>query len=717
MRYTPTSKKASSHARRGLAAAASASMLATLLAAPAGAYDPVPVDEGLTQWISKEAGASGGRELPSVSADGRYVAYVGRGEGQGVWLTDRTAKTTTRLTTGSHFNPAVSDDGRYVAFVEYGAERSVKRVEVATGVIEMVSLNDAGAAASGLSDFPSISADGRYVAFQSSDQALDDDVTEPPAGGGPNRAYVRDLVADETEMVGVTDQGEASQGSAIKPDISPDGRFVAFAAEAANLLPPVPTAAAPAEEEEEETSAPQQVYLRDRAEGTTTLVSVGTDGLPGDATSAPVFGPTVSDDGSKVAFESLAANLVEGDTNADVDAFVRDRGDGSTVRVSLDSGGNQVDLPNPVVVEPTTTTAPAGAPTGDETVADPMVGGAAAISGDGNVVAFQSEAPLTPDDLNGAADNLVKDVYAVDFAAGTFERVSLANEGGTEATGTRTDGHTGATVPQTNGADPAIDGKGHYVAFVSNGNLTGDRPVAEEEAGVTAEADAEEEVSTEAGIFDRLRLDGEGWYVKAAYSDLLARPADTGGLVYWVERLWRTGDEAAFASSMTTSTEYRRIQVRAAYQLYLERPADPSGESYWVNKLGAGTSVESMEAQMLGSNEAFRRAGSTNQGFVTYAFAKVLSRAADPSGASYWLAKLDGGTSRTTMASSLIRSSESARKRVDATYQQLLDRAPTSTELSAGVASLTGGASKVSLVRSLVASDEYVDGAEAHLND
>lgn len=671
----------------------------TLAPSVAGALDPVLPEEGVTQWPSKDAGESGGRELPSVSADGRYVVYVGRGEGQGVWMTDRTAGTITRLTTGSHFNPAVSDDGRFVVYVEYGANRTVKRLDRQTNATATVSVDDSGAPADGLSDFPSISANGRFVAFQSTDKELDEDVTQPPAGGGPNRAYVRDMVSGEVEMVSVTDGGEAAQGSAIKPDITPDGRYVAFAAEAANLLPAVE--AAPAAEEEEPAAA-QQVYLHDRSTGTTTLVSVGTDGLPGDASSAPVFGPTVSDDGSKVAFESLAANLVEGDTNADVDAFVRDRAASSTVRVSLDSEGNQVDLPNPVIEEPITAA--------DTTAADPMVGGAAAISGDGQVVAFQSEAPLTPDDVSGTEDNLVKDVYVVDFGAGTFERASVPLPGGTEATGTRTDGNTGATVPQTNGADPAIDGKGRYVAFVSNGNLTGDRPVGEEEVTPAAE-----EVSTEAGIFLRLRLGDEGWYVRSAYQDLLRRSADTGGMVFWVERLWRTSDEAAFVGSLTSTTEYRRIQIRDAYQQYLQRAADPEGLEFWLGRLSTGTTIESMEATLLGTSEAYRRAGSTNEGFVEYAYQAVLGRPADPSGAAFWVARLDAGTTPRELAVTLIRSSEAARKRTTAIYDELLDRAPTPTELSAGIALLRSSSTKLVLVRTIVASPEYVANARTHL--
>ncbi|MFN8018935.1 MAG: DUF4214 domain-containing protein [Acidimicrobiales bacterium] len=679
-------------------------MATSFAGVPAGAADPVDPAEGVTEWTSKGAGESGGRELPSVSADGRWEAFVGRGEGQGVWLADRQANTVKQLTNGMDFNPAVSDDGRFVAYVVYGSNRSVKLIEVATGATKTVSLSDAGTSASGLSDFPSISADGRYVAFQSTDKELDDDVTQPAAGGGPNRAYVRDTLLGETEMVGVTNGGEASQGSAIKPDISPDGRFVAFAAEAANLLPPAPAAAGTSAEEE--TTAAQQVYLRDRSAKTTTLVSIGTDGLPGDAISAPVFGPTVSDDGSKVAFESLAANLVAGDTNLDVDAFVRDMGAATTTRVSVDSEGNQVDLPNPVVDPGTTTTTAA---TGDTSVPDPMVGGAAVISGDGTVVAFQSEAPLTPDDVNGTADNLVKDVYARDFAADTFERVSVANPGGTDATGTRVDGNTGETVAQTNGADPSIDGKGHYVAFGSNGNLTGDRPVAE------AEAAAEPVVSTETGIFTRLRMGDEGWFVKAAYVDLLAREADTPGLVHWVEKLWSTGDRSAVARSLTSSSEYRRLIVRGAYATYLGRDADPNGLAYWTSKLASGTPIETVEASLLGSNEAYRRAGSTPEGYVAYAFDKVLDRAPDPSGLDYWVARLESGTTRTGLASSLIRSTESARLRTRAIYDQLLDRAPSTAELNAGVAALSRTTSKVTLIRNLVSSDEYFANAEDHL--
>lgn len=701
MRYTTAR---SLRRRGGMALVATAGLAASSLVGPAAqAADPVSPLEGVTQWTSVDAGESGGRELPSVSADGRWVAFVGRGEGQGVWLVDRQAGTTRRLTTGMHFNPAVSDDGKKVAFVEYGATRSVKVIDVASGAITTVSLADDGSPASGLSDFPSISRDGRYVAFQSTDKLLDDDVTQPAAGGGPNRAYVRDTLTGDTEMVGVTDGGEASQGSAIKPDISPDGRYVAFAAEAANLLPPAP--AAPAAEEEEPTAA-QQIYLRDRQAGTTTLVSVGTDDLPGDAISAPVYGPTVSDDGTKVAFESLAANLVADDTNADVDAFVRDLPADTTVRVSLDADGNQVDLPNPVITPTTVTTA------ADTTAADPMVGGAAAISGDGTVVAFQSEAALTPDDENGTGENLVKDVYAYDLAADTFERVSVPEPGGTEASGTRTDGNTGETVSQTNGADPAIDAHGRHVAFVSNGNLTGDRPIAEEEATTSAE-----DVSTEAGIFTRVRLGDEGWFVRAVYQDLFDRVPESSGLVYWVESLWRTGDRGAFTRTMVTSYEYRTDLVQQAYQQYLGRAADAGGLSYWTGQLVSGVSIERVRASLGSSAEAYANAGGTNDGFVDYAYQTVLGRAPDAGGKAYWVSRLDSGTSRSSLILALLRSTEGSQLRVTGIFETLLDRAPDAGGLAYWSGLLSTGTSEVTMTQRVLASAEYFGNAEAHLTD
>jgi len=119
-----------------------------------------------------------------------------------------------------------------------------------------------------------------------------------------------------------------------------------------------------------DTNAIDDVFVRDRQTGTTERVSVASDGTQGDAQSN---GPAISADGRFVAFTSIASNLVPGDTNGVADAFVRDRQTGTTERVSVDSAGAQAN----------------------DASTDP------AISGDGTLVAFFSAASnLVPNDTN-----------------------------------------------------------------------------------------------------------------------------------------------------------------------------------------------------------------------------------------------------------------------------------------------------------------------------
>jgi len=87
--------------------------------------------------------------------------------------------------------------------------------------------------------------------------------------------------------------------------MSADGRFVAFASDASNLVAG---------------AAGTQVYVRDRTNGTTSLVSTSTLGAGGNG---PSRRPAISADGRFVAFTSAANDLVAGDTNGHSDVFVR----------------------------------------------------------------------------------------------------------------------------------------------------------------------------------------------------------------------------------------------------------------------------------------------------------------------------------------------------------------------------------------------------------
>ena len=120
--------------------------------------------------------------------------------------------------------------------------------------------------------------------------------------------------------------GVLGNGDSFFPAISADGRFVAFMSNASNLV-------------SGDTNGERDVFVRDRAQGTTERVSVATGGAQGIGSSG---GPSISGDGRYVAFDSGAANLVAGDTNRKSDIFVRDRKTGKTELVSVATDGTRV---------------------------------------------------------------------------------------------------------------------------------------------------------------------------------------------------------------------------------------------------------------------------------------------------------------------------------------------------------------------------------------
>jgi Tol biopolymer transport system component len=123
--------------------------------------------------------------------------------------------------------------------------------------------------------------------------------------------------------------------------ISPDGRFVAFGSLASNLVVG-------------DTNGVADVFVYDRETGATSLVSIASDGTPGDSAS---FVHSLSADGRFVAFTSVASNLVPNDTNFCIDApncpdiFLHDRQTGKTTRLSLSPNGVPLDMyfANPVL--------------------------------------------------------------------------------------------------------------------------------------------------------------------------------------------------------------------------------------------------------------------------------------------------------------------------------------------------------------------------------
>jgi Tol biopolymer transport system component len=167
------------------------------------------------------------------------------------------------------------------------------------------------------------SASGRFVAFDSRATNLNDAVAPPAPGQEPiSQIYLRDMETGATTLVSRTSGGQAADGDSARPAVSPAGRFVAFESVAANLSA-------------EDDDAVTDVFLHDTTTGVTTLVSRGADGSPANGGS---YAPDVSGNGAFVAFESDADNLSTEDNDAVRNVFLQDTAIGTNTLVSRAEG-------------------------------------------------------------------------------------------------------------------------------------------------------------------------------------------------------------------------------------------------------------------------------------------------------------------------------------------------------------------------------------------
>src|SRR5439155_1444704 len=212
------------------------------------------------------------------------------------------------------FAPSISADGCFVAFASFasnlvsGDTNGAPDVFVhdrLTGATERVSVASDGTQAQGndRQSAPSISADGRFVAFDSFASSLVSGDTT-----GLLDVFVHDRLTGATVRVTLASDNTQGNDSSEAASISADGRFVAFASFASNLV-------------SNDTNATVDSFVHDRLTGATRRVSVGSDGIQGNGGSLEK--PSISADGRFVAFASFASNLVSSDTNGAQDVFVR----------------------------------------------------------------------------------------------------------------------------------------------------------------------------------------------------------------------------------------------------------------------------------------------------------------------------------------------------------------------------------------------------------
>jgi len=163
-----------------------------------------------------------------------------------------------------------------------------------------------------------ISADGAFVAFATEAQL------SPQDTNGTADVYRWSQESATSELVSVDPNGSAAAGASAQPGMSADGRYIAFASLAPNVLVAGAQVVTPPFSVNSDSAAlvnpgSAQVFLRDLAAQETVLISVTLDNV---ATRTALV-PTVSDDGRGVVFQAGDANLVEGDTNEAIDIFLR----------------------------------------------------------------------------------------------------------------------------------------------------------------------------------------------------------------------------------------------------------------------------------------------------------------------------------------------------------------------------------------------------------
>lgn len=297
---------------------------------------------------SKGAEGAKNSHNPSISADGRYVAFDSLAQNLvpgdtntdwDVFVHDTKDRRTVRVSLnsaggqvyGDSRYPSISADGRFVAFESTSSglvlgdnnkDTDVFLHDTLTGTTSRVSVSSAGAEGDSESYSCAVSDDGRRVVFASYASNL--------MGGNTwwtCHTYLHDTQTKVTSMVSVNSSSQEADWDSFSPSISGDGRFVSFDTAATNLVPG-------------DTNNNSDVFLRDTLAGTTSRISVGTAGEQGEWGS---MYSSVSADGRFVAFESYATTLVPGDTNQSGDIFLRDTLLGTTKRVSLSSDGAQGD--------------------------------------------------------------------------------------------------------------------------------------------------------------------------------------------------------------------------------------------------------------------------------------------------------------------------------------------------------------------------------------
>lgn len=572
--------------RLALTAAVAASTLATLGPARAEAVvvsNTVPV---LVRGTDSAGGQlAGGASDVRISSNGRWMAWS-NANGAATYRKDLLSGATVLVSLNDADEPAnafssvagISTDGSKVAFITSASNmgqgpttlKDVYVRDVPAGTTVRANIAVGGGTVAAYGGQASLSDDGKVVAFD----------------GQTGAAIVRTLATGVSERVDLSSSEVPGNGQSDQVTLSSDGRYVAFSTDSSNLVP-------------NDTNGAYDVFVRDRQAGTTERVSVQQGG--GQA-SGGSYQPSISGNGRYVAFLSLAADVVPGDTDGTSDVFRRDRIGLTTVRASLSTGGAQ---PNQGSYSPI-------------------------VSDDGRYVTFGTQASNLTLPVNG-----MKKVVRRDLTQNVTIEIGL----------------NPAKQPGNDGSVPgSTSGDGRSIAFISESSdlVAGD---------TNAIPDAFVDHVVAIGPLSDLATFAQRQVVDftAPAGTKAARTADLAN--------GRTSPEHLVVS-LAHAPEWglHRQPVARLYQAFFHREPDLGGLDFWVHRHATGTKLSKIAASFAGSSEFATAYGTVDDAsFVTLVYGNVLQRKPDPAGLAHWTAKLEGGMSRGDLMVAFSESSEGGR--------------------------------------------------------
>lgn len=361
-----------------------------------------------------------GNDIYDVDDVGDVVSEVGFTSGNATGAITRLSTSSAGIqANGVNYVSRMSADGKFVTWEGTSTTLAnglnggwhVFVKNIQTGELKVVDTAANGALTNSTSYYPDISADGRYIAFHSGASNL---VT----GANNWNIFVKDMQTGEVKLASATNSGVQGNGLDEDAGISDNGQFVVFHSTSSNLV-------------SNDTNSVADIFVKNMQTGEMIRVSTAANGTQANGNSD--YGATISGNGRYVAFVSTATNLVDSDTNGIADIFVKNLQTQAITRVSTSSAGGQANATS----------------------------GGASLSADGRYVAFTSDASnLVAGDTNGIADVFIKDMQT-----GQITRVSTAADS------------SQAVSPNSYGSGGAVlSADGTKVAFTSYANnlVTGD---------------------------------------------------------------------------------------------------------------------------------------------------------------------------------------------------------------------------------------------------